>query len=767
MTGIDQRLHDLATRVPAPEVPVADDLARGRRRVRRTRLAAAGAALATLAVIGGAAGAAPALLGADHGPRYAGRSGTPSPATGSAAPSAPHEVEITPSRAPRQDRHLIPPPPSTSGKTSRTLAAWQRVLAEHLDPRWQHLVRYDARTNGNEQSGTSGGVVTSLGSKYGWQNAGEQGLGMLQVSVNADWSGLYWECGAAGAGWSCHDATGPDGEKARVAEHDGVLDVAVEHADGTVVVLTADSLFGNNSTVAVSGVGLTEKGLLRAASDERLTLPGGVPHIPPPLSARKIESVGRTGLLAEGEDLSGVEAYGGTDASVRGRWLVGGQDRGALRWEAIARVGKAPSGTDCLANQFTRCVLRTVDGQQLFVGYVRPDQGGGWQVQRSGPEYTVLVAFTPTDAAARGTAQLPDRPCLHARHRRPAAAAGVVAPARAPWGATRATRSPRSSARRHNGRHHVRPGSRRSDDHLPARAAGQPAPRRHRRGDPRPPGGDRRRRDRARARPPSCPRSASSSAAASTGMIGHTQPRRIAARIVAERIAEELGTDAGRRWSATRSASPTARPATTLRQADDRRHPAGRDCSATGCLAQYDTIIIDEAHERSLNIDFLLGYLRQLLPRRPGPEGDHHLGHHRPGAVRRHFADRRRDTGADRRGLRPHLSGRGPLPARWSSCPSPTRRARPTSATRSRRSATPSRSSSAEGPGDILVFLSGEREIRDTADALRDRTATTRGGGRRGPAALRPALGGRAAPRLPAAHRTPRSCWPPTSPRPR
>ena len=51
-------------------------------------------------------------------------------------------------------------------------------------------------------------------------------------------------------------------------------------------------------------------------------------------------------------------------------------------------------------------------------------------------------------------------------------------------------------------------------------------------------------------------------------------------------------------------------------------------------LRRYDTLIIDEAHERSLNIDFLLGYLKGLLPRRRGSQADHHLGDHRPGTVR-------------------------------------------------------------------------------------------------------------------------------------
>ena len=88
------------------------------------------------------------------------------------------------------------------------------------------------------------------------------------------------------------------------------------------------------------------------------------------------------------------------------------------------------------------------------------------------------------------------------------------------------------------------------------------------------------------------------------GLIGHTQPRRLAARSVAERIAEELKSEIG---SAVgyRCASPTTL-ARCLRQ-DDRRHPAGGNATDR-YLAAYDTIIIDEAHERSLNIDFL-GYL--------------------------------------------------------------------------------------------------------------------------------------------------------------
>ena len=98
-------------------------------------------------------------------------------------------------------------------------------------------------------------------------------------------------------------------------------------------------------------------------------------------------------------------------------------------------------------------------------------------------------------------------------------------------------------------------------------------------------------------------------------MIGHTQPRRIAARSVAERIAEELGTELGdlvgyqvRFTDRTSKRSRVKLMTDGILLAELQRDRQ---------LRRYDTIIIDEAHERSLNIDFLLGYLKRLLPRRP------------------------------------------------------------------------------------------------------------------------------------------------------
>ena len=119
------------------------------------------------------------------------------------------------------------------------------------------------------------------------------------------------------------------------------------------------------------------------------------------------------------------------------------------------------------------------------------------------------------------------------------------------------------------------------------------------------------------------------------GLIGHTQPRRIAARRVAARIAEELQLAAGERVGYKIRFTDAHQPATYVKLMTDGILLA--ESQADRFLNQYDTLIIDEAHERSLNIDFLLGFLKRLLPKRPGPEADHHLGHDRRRALQPAF----------------------------------------------------------------------------------------------------------------------------------
>ncbi|MFF9315927.1 ATP-dependent RNA helicase HrpA [Streptomyces sp. NPDC014748] len=190
------------------------------------------------------------------------------------------------------------------------------------------------------------------------------------------------------------------------------------------------------------------------------------------------------------------------------------------------------------------------------------------------------------------------------------------------------------------------------------------------------------------------------------GMIGHTQPRRIAARTVAERVAEELNTPLGEAvgWK-VRFTDQVDPEATFVKLMTDGILLA--EIQTDRELRAYDTIIIDEAHERSLNIDFLLGYLAQLLPKRPDLKVVITSATIDPERFSRHFGDA------------PiiEVSGRTyPVEVRYR----PLLEEDSDDADRDQITAITDAVEElmAEGPGDILVFLSGEREIRDTADAL-------------------------------------------------
>ena len=100
-----------------------------------------------------------------------------------------------------------------------------------------------------------------------------------------------------------------------------------------------------------------------------------------------------------------------------------------------------------------------------------------------------------------------------------------------------------------------------------------------------------------------------------TAMIGHTQPRRIAAKSVADRIASELEQPLGQTVGYQVRFNQTSSQATAIKVMTDGILLA--EINRDPQLSSYDTVILDEAHERSLNIDFLIGYLRQLLPIRP------------------------------------------------------------------------------------------------------------------------------------------------------
>ncbi len=221
-------------------------------------------------------------------------------------------------------------------------------------------------------------------------------------------------------------------------------------------------------------------------------------------------------------------------------------------------------------------------------------------------------------------------------------------------------------------------------------------------------------------------------------MIGHTQPRRIAASSVARRIADELKTSLGEwvgyqvRFQDRSSAMTSIKLMTDgILLAESQRDPM---------LRRYDTIIIDEAHERSLNIDFLLGYLRQLLPRRPDLKLIITSATIDAKRFAEHFADARGKPAPVI-----EVSGRlYPVEIRYRPVQDPEAVALASGAhTQAPNASAPNSSLSDRslardeerdlinalveavdecarvGPGDILVFLPGEREIREAAESLR------------------------------------------------
>ena len=186
------------------------------------------------------------------------------------------------------------------------------------------------------------------------------------------------------------------------------------------------------------------------------------------------------------------------------------------------------------------------------------------------------------------------------------------------------------------------------------------------------------------------------------GYIGHTQPRRLAARTVAARIAEEMKSELGQYVGYKVRFTDQVSEQTHIKLMTDGILLA--EIQHDRMLTQYDTIIIDEAHERSLNIDFILGYLKQLLPRRPDLKVIITSATIDPQRFSRHFNQApvievsgrtypvevryqpRPEGGDDRDELQGIFDAVQEL--------------------------------AKEGLGDILIFMNGEREIRDTADAL-------------------------------------------------
>jgi len=187
------------------------------------------------------------------------------------------------------------------------------------------------------------------------------------------------------------------------------------------------------------------------------------------------------------------------------------------------------------------------------------------------------------------------------------------------------------------------------------------------------------------------------------GFIGHTQPRRLAARSVASRIAEELKTPLGEHVGYKVRFNDHTKPESYIKLMTDGILLA--EIQQDRFLNQYDTIIIDEAHERSLNIDFILGYLKQLLPKRPDLKV----------IITSATIDVERFSKHFNNAPVFEVSGRTyPVEIRYQ----PIVDNENGDEDQLESIFTAVKTLSKEGPGDILIFMNGEREIRDTADGL-------------------------------------------------
>lgn len=223
------------------------------------------------------------------------------------------------------------------------------------------------------------------------------------------------------------------------------------------------------------------------------------------------------------------------------------------------------------------------------------------------------------------------------------------------------------------------------------------------------------------------------------GMIGHTQPRRLAARSVAERIAEELGQKIGETVGYQVRFTAETSEATAVKLMTDGILLA--EIPHDPLLKRYSAIIIDEAHERSLNIDFILGYLKRILPQRPDLKVVITSATIDPERFARHFAPSF-DPVAEHAADEPlpadaapviEVSGRTyPVEIRYRPLVEETLSEDEDGEDLQAEDRDPLDAVceavlelSEEDPGDVLVFFAGEREIRDAADALEDLVSRT------------------------------------------
>jgi len=285
------------------------------------------------------------------------------------------------------------------------LQKYRDVLAEHLDPAGEHL----EKTVSNMQQRGEAGSGRTIGTKLGWTVEGEDGLGMVQLAVGSGWDGVGLLC-------PCEDVNYPGAKAARVATHGGTRTYAVERSDGTVVAITLDSLFGNNSTIPVSGVDLGEKEVMAAAADPRLVVPEL--DLPPQVDAKELSRTALKTLVPPGTPArwyDGMpmrfdhEAYVVlTDIKQDMADSFSSGEPGVVEVRLEETLNPIQMDKACHRAVYKRCIIRTVDGNEVFIGLGKKRRWMGKPadpvnlVVFQGPVYTVSVygdSAIPVDRA--------------------------------------------------------------------------------------------------------------------------------------------------------------------------------------------------------------------------------------------------------------------------------------------------------------------------------------------------------------------------------
>ena len=289
------------------------------------------------------------------------------------------------------------------------LRYYNSVLAEHLDPERDHLQPYDRKVD-PKQTTSARGRLYALGSTYRWEDG--TSMSGLQIRVASGWDQVDWLCGASYADWDCHFATTktptpPGAAPAEVATHDGVRQVAVEHADGQVVVVSADPTY-DAAERGAADIASTEADLVAAAADDRLILPGIAPVAPPRIDVDAFAAAGVAALLKPGEtfEQTGISR----SPWVRGVRSVGGVASGTIAWSVRPVYSQGPFTCD---TTFRSCTEVMIDGlgTTVHLAKLKKKAGGGWLVQYDGrPTPSASTPRTRSSRRSAPTRSSPSRP---------------------------------------------------------------------------------------------------------------------------------------------------------------------------------------------------------------------------------------------------------------------------------------------------------------------------------------------------------------------